>query len=297
MTTMTSTTRMNAASGSLRVEPTGGPLGADVIGVDFGRNLTENEVRLIEKAWHDHLVLRFRGQALTDEQLTSFSAHFGTLDPAPLGSANPTERDQTGFVTVISNIVVDGRSIGSLGNYESLWHTDMSYNKKPPIGSLLHALEVPPTGGDTGFANMYLAYEKLPLALKKRADSLSCIHDASRNSAGELRRGYQEVTDPRATPGATHPLVITHPATGRRALYLGRRKNAYVPGLDLADSEALLNELWAHATQPEFTWYQKWRVADLVMWDNRCTLHRRDAFDTASRRLMHRTQITGPAIA
>lgn len=297
MTTMTSTTRMNAAAIGLCVEPTGGRLGADVIGVDFERKLSDNEVRLIESAWHDHLVLRFRGRTLTNEQLMAFSAYFGTLDPAPLGSANPKERGQTGFVTVVSNVVVDGRSIGALGNYEAFWHTDMSYNEKPPIGSLLHALEVPPTGGDTGFANMYLAYEKLPLALKNQVDGLPCIHDASRNSAGELRKGHQEITDPRATPGAIHPLAITHPATGRRALYLGRRKNAYVPGLDLANSEALLDELWAHATRPEFTWHQKWQVGDLIMWDNRCTLHRRDAFDATARRLMHRTQITGAAIS
>ena len=297
MTTMKSASSANAVAASMRVEPTSGPLGADVVGVDFGLKLTDKEVRLIEKAWHDHLVLRFRGQALTDEQLMAFSAYLGTLDPAPLGSANPTERDQTGFVTIISNVVVDGRSIGALGSYESLWHSDMSYNERPPIGSLLHALEVPPAGGDTGFANMYLAYEKLPPALKEQADRLTCIHDASRNSAGELRKGYQEVTDLRATPGAVHPLVITHPATQRRALYLGRRKNAYIPGLEIATSEALLDKLWAHATRSEFTWYQKWRLGDLVMWDNRCTLHRRDAFDAASRRLMHRTQITGAAIA
>lgn len=295
MATMASASNTNDAADRLHVEPTGAPLGADMIGVDFARKLGNDEIRFIEKAWHDHLVLRFRGHTLTDEQLMAFSAYFGTLDPAPRGSANPKERDQTGFVAVVSNVVVDGRSIGALGNYEAFWHTDMSYNERPPIGSLLHALEVPSAGGDTGFANMYLAYENLPPALKNRVEGLSCVHDASRNSAGELRKGYKEVTDPRTTPGAMHPLVTIHPDTGRRGLYLGRRKNAYVPGLDLAASEALLDELWTHATRPEFTWRQKWQVGDLVMWDNRCTLHRRDAFDTTERRLMHRTQISGAA--
>ncbi len=293
---MATTVTASATTGDLRIVPTGGPLGADVVGIDLTRALDAGTRQRLEQAWHDHLVLRFRGQSLDDDQLMRFSAQFGTLDPAPRGAANPNERGQSGFVTIVSNVVVDGKAIGALGNYEALWHTDMSYNEKPPIGSLLYALEAPPSGGDTGFTNMYLAYERLPAADKRRVDGLECLHDASRNSAGELRRGYQEVEDPRTAPGAVHPLVITHPGSGRKALYLGRRRNAYIPGLDLPDSEALLDRLWTHATQPQFAWYQQWLVGDLVMWDNRCTMHRRDAFDPAARRLMHRTQITGAAI-
>jgi taurine dioxygenase len=172
----------------------------------------------------------------------------------------------------------------------------MSYKDEPPVASLLHAIEVPPEGGDTGFANMYLAYETLPDDLRRRLATLVCKHDASRNSAGELRRGFAEVTDPREAPGAVHPLARTHPVTGRKALFLGRRRNASIPGLPLAESEDLLDRLWAHATRPDFTWYQRWRVGDLLLWDNRCTMHRRDAFDPATRRLMHRTQVAGEAV-
>jgi taurine dioxygenase len=142
---------------------------------------------------------------------------------------------------------------------------------------------------------MYLAYETLDPALRERIRDLRCIHDASRNSAGELRLGFVDNSDPRQTVGASHPLVSVHEGSGRRCLLLGRRRNAYIVGMDLADSEALLDRLWAHATRPELTWTQVWKVGDVMMWDNRCTMHRRDAFDPNSRRLMYRTQIAGGA--
>jgi taurine dioxygenase len=140
---------------------------------------------------------------------------------------------------------------------------------------------------------MYLAYETLPEELRRRVEGRLCRHDASRNSAGELRRGFTEVSDPRQAPGADHPIIRTHPVTGRKAIFLGRRRNAYIQGLALEESEQLLDALWAHATRSELTWYQQWRVGDLVLWDNRCVMHRRDEFDPNSRRLMHRSQIKG----
>jgi taurine dioxygenase len=129
--------------------------------------------------------------------------------------------------------------------------------------------------------------------LKRAVLGKSCKHDSSRTSVGDLRKGFMDVTDPREAPGAVHPLVRTHPATRRNALFLGRRRNACIVGLPLAESEDLLNRLWVHASKPGFAWYQKWKVGDLIMWDNRCAMHRRDAFDPDSRRLMHRTQIKG----
>ena len=117
------------------------------------------------------------------------------------------------------------------------------------------------------------------------------MHDATYNSAGVMRKGYQEVTDPRNAPGAQHELVRVHPETGRKCLFLGRRRNSYILGMGLAESGALLDELWAHATQAQLTFCQRWKVGDVLIWDNRCTLHRRDSFDPNARRLMHRTQI------
>jgi taurine dioxygenase len=185
--------------------------------------------------------------------------------------------------------------IGSLGAGEAVWHTDMSYLENPPKASMLYALEVPPAGGDTHFCNMYRAYDSLPDALKQRASLLGLKHDATYNSGGYVRQGLAATDDPVSSAGVYHPLVRTHPETGRRALYLGRRRNAYLRGLPLAESEALLDELWSYATRDETAWHNQWRhqwqPGDVVLWDNRCTMHRRDSFDPSSRRILYRTQI------
>ncbi|SJZ47939.1 taurine dioxygenase [Enhydrobacter aerosaccus] len=286
----------------LWIQPTGAALAADVHGIDLSQPISDAVFQRILEAWNEHLVLRFSGQRIDDATLMTFSARFGELDRAPIAavgfdradSAIAKEAEQ--WVAVISNVKMNGKPVGGLGNAELVWHTDMSYNPLPPRASLLYALEVPPDGGNTGFLNMYLAYETLPADLKRAIDGKTCIHDSSHNSAGELRKGFQTTYDVRQTPGAVHPLVRLHPVTRRKALFLGRRPGAYIHGLSVEDSETLLDALWAHATQERFTWYQKWRVGDLVMWDNRCVMHRRDTFDESLRRLMHRTQIVGEPV-
>jgi taurine dioxygenase len=275
-----------------RVRPTGAALAADIEGVDLAGALAPETVAAIKQAWCDNLVLRFRGQNLSDDDLMRFSRQIGELDWAPVAATNDAPEGRE-YVMVVSNVVENGQPIGQLGNYEALWHTDMSYIDAPPMASALYSLEAPPSGGDTGFCNMYLALETLPAELRRAIDGKTCIHDASRNSAGELRRGYVDAPDASQTVGAVHPIVRTHPATGRKALFLGRRRNAYITGLPLAESEALLDALWEHSMKPEFAWYQQWRPGDLILWDNRCVMHRRDAFDPAARRVMHRTQIKG----
>ena len=140
---------------------------------------------------------------------------------------------------------------------------------------------------------MYSAYETLPQSVKQDIDGRTAIHAATHNSAGRAHQGFETVDDLSQVPGAEQPLVRTHPESGRKALFLGRRINAYVKGMAVPDSEALLDFLWEHTCQDRFTWRQEWRVGDLVWWDNRCAMHRRDAFDPATRRLMHRTQLKG----
>ena len=241
-------------------------------------------------------MLRFRGQALSDPELLAFSRLLGPLDPPgpnPYGKPFLAEFPE---INVISNVKVGGAPIGNLGDGEAVWHCDMTYVDAPPRAAMLHALEIPESGGDTWWSNTHLAYETLPAAMKARIAGLLAVHDATYNSAGIMRKGMKELGDPREAPGARHPLVIRHPDTGRPALFLGRRRNSTIVGMDLAASDALLDELWAHATQPEFTFKQVWQLHDLVLWDNRSTLHRRDAFDPQARRVMHRTQIKGPAI-
>jgi taurine dioxygenase len=275
----------------IEVTPLGKALGAEVGGVDLSRPLAAETLGQVRRAWLDHMVLRFRGQSLSDPQLIAFTRQLGELDPPgpnPYGRPFIPEHPE---INVISNIKVSGVPIGGLGDGEAIWHADMTYVEKPPMGAVLYALEVPPSGGDTFWANMAIAYETLPAALKEKIEGRSAIHDATYNSAGDRRKGYEEVTDPRRAPGARHPLVRTHPESGKRGLFLGRRRNSYILDLALAESESLLDQLWAHATQAEFTFCQQWRKGDVVMWDNRCTLHRRDPFDPDARRLMHRTQI------
>jgi taurine dioxygenase len=278
------------AGRAMHVEPTDAVLGAEVHGVDL-RTLDAETFAAIHRGWLDRQVLLFRGQQLADEDLVSFSRRFGDLDEAPVQETGRRFVEGHPEIYVVSNVVQDGVAIGSLGSGEAVWHTDMSYLINPPQASVLYALEVPPHGGDTSFCSMYAAWDQLSDRLRRRADGLRVKHDGTYNSGGYVRQGVTPTDDPRTSPGTFHPLVYVHPETGRRGLYLGRRRNAYIEGLSLDDSNALLDEIWAEATRDSLAWRHQWRVGDLVLWDNRCTMHRRDAFDPAARRVMHRTQI------
>jgi taurine dioxygenase len=280
----------------LTITPLSPALGAEVSGITLNESIDAETLAEFKAAWAEHLVLRVRGQRMSDPQLLAFTRQLGPLDPPGPNPYGKPFLEDFPEINVISNVKVGGAPIGNLGDGEATWHCDMTYVDTPPRAAMLHALEVPPSGGDTFWANMYLAYETLPEPVRQRIATLRAVHDSTYNSAGVMRKGMKEVTDPREAPGARHPLVILHPDTGRPALFLGRRRNAYVVGLSLEESDALLDELWAHATREDFTFKQVWRQDDLVLWDNRCTLHRRDSFDPDTRRVMHRTQIKGPAI-
>ena len=278
----------------IQVIPTGAALGAEVSGVDL-KNLDELQFAALERAWHEHQVVLVRGQTLSDGDLVAFSRRFGNLDLAPVQETGRRFVEGIPEIYIVSNVLVNGEPIGSLGAGEAVWHTDMSYLEVPPMASMLYALEVPAAGGNTSFCSMYAIYEALPAELKRRIGHLKIKHDGTYNSGGYLRQGVAATDDPRTSPGAVHPLVCTHPDTGRRMLYLGRRRNAYLMGLELAESEMLLDQLWGFTGSPDFAWEHAWRVGDLVLWDNRCTMHRRDPFDASARRIMHRTQIKGSA--
>ena len=214
---------------------TGAALGAEVRGIDL-RDLDASQFAALERAWHDHQVLLVRGQTLSDGELIAFSRRFGDLDWAPIQETGRRFVEGLPEIYIVSNVTVNGQSIGSLGAGEAVWHTDMSYLEVPPMASMLYALEVPPAGGNTSFCSMYAVYEALPDPLKRRIANLKIKHDGTYNSGGYLRQGVTATDDPRKSPGAMHPLVCTHPDTGRRMLYLGRRRNAYLVGLELADS-------------------------------------------------------------
>ena len=282
-----------SARPGLTVTPLDGRIGAEIGGVDLSGPIDAATFDAIHRAWMDHLVLRFRAQSLDKAQLLDFARRFGPLDRAPITVRGTPWFPEHPELAVMSNIVVDGEPIGSLGYGEAVWHTDMSYNDEPPTAALLHAIEVTREGGQTGFLNMYEAFETLPPELKSAVAKARIKHDSSRNSAGQLRKGFVAVEDPRDAPGAVHPAVVRHPVTGRRALFLGRRPSACVVGLPLDESEAMLDALWAHVARDDLAWWQTWKVGDLVMWDNRCTMHKRTAFASTERRLLYRAQVRG----
>jgi taurine dioxygenase len=295
----------------VQVIPSGAALGAEIRGVDLSLPVPEETRVLLRKAWADHLVIYWRGQNLPDEALLAAAGIFGkTKEPAARkyqvaggynigGKIVPLHP----HLTLISNLDESGvpvRDNGALGSYEVVWHSDNSYVQIPPAGSMLYSVVLPVNGGgDTWFNNQYLAYEELPEDLKAAIKGKSQIHDASRNSAGVLRPTVKMPTRPEEVPGPAHPLVRLHPVTGKRALYLGRRRDwpsNYIIGISNEESEALLDKLWAHATQPKYAWKHSWKVGDLVLWDNRCAMHYRSEVDPKQARVLHRTVINGEAV-
>lgn len=270
-----------------------GPLGARIDGLDLSQALPPSSVRALLDAWHEHLVLVIKQQPLNDRQLARFAGAFGELELAPIpetlkGNAYVPDTPE---ISVISNVLMDGIPIGGLGDAEATWHTDMSYLDAPPPGCLLHARVLPPEGGNTWFTNMYLAYEALPKALQSRIQNLTLNHDASTTSTGATRRGFNAISDVREAPGSRHPLVLVHPGSHRKALYLGRRLNAWIVGLSVEESENLLDELWSFCALEHHTYRHEWTLGDLVMWDNRCTMHRREGWPAEYSRTLHRAQL------
>ena len=267
-------------------------LGGQIQDIDLKEQLDEAQINFINQSWNERLVIVFKNQDLDDKALISFSKNFGKLDPPGPNPYGITFLPEFPELNVISNVKSNnGIPIGNLGDGEAVWHADMTYNDLPPKAGILYALEVPQNQGNTHFANMALAYEELPQTLKDKIKGKTLIHDSAHNSAGMLRKGYTENNDPSQTPGARHPLVIIDPKTKKQLLFLGRRPHAYIVGMEINQSEDLLDDIWQHATQEKFTWTQKWDVGDLLMWQNLNVLHKRDAFDPSTRRVMHRTQL------
>lgn len=277
----------------MKIETLNAPLGAEISGVDLSTGLGEDEFDAIYQAWLEYSVLVFRKQSLTEKDLVTFSQRVGSLELPPSGETRVAGDGgaQLAEVWTISNVRVDGESIGALGNLEADWHSDMSYREDPPAASVLYAREIPSTGANTCFASMYAALEAMPADLIQRIESLHVRHDSAYTSVGTLRADADAVKDVVEVQGAVHPTIVRHPETGRDALFMGRRLNASFVELESSESESLLDEVWGFCSQKQFVYEHVWQLGDLIMWDNRCTLHRRDAFDDSERRIMWRTQI------
>ena len=278
-----------------KIRPTAAALGADVEGVNVNAP-SARDIDLLLTALHDRLVVRLRGFALDDVEFTRLVECFGGLEGSPEYSrSRAVYVPESPLMTVVSNVSEKGQPVGDHGDGELNWHTDLGFTEHPSGYTFLLAREVPPSGGNTSFANMYNAFERLPEDTKSRIARLRLKHQESHTAQGVPRPGYREIktSDPRELPGPLHPIARTHPHTQRKALYLGRRFGGYIPGLTLPESEALLDQLWASAALPQDVWTQQWQVGDLIIWDNRCTMHRRDAFTGQGRRRMHRLTTIG----
>ena len=285
--------------GTIEVIPSGGPLGAQIRGIDLGADIGSDSFAAIERAWARHLVLIWHDQPLTVRQHLAFGRRFGRLEN--MSHVASAAVDLPSEILVIANEpalneATDAPS-GYLKGFQNKyvqWHSDNSYRDTPPKGSLLAVKESPPNGGATIFSNMYAAYDAVPAEMKERVDGRSVIHDPSLNSANVLREGVTPPSDVSQGPGPKHPLVRVHPVTGKKALYLGRRPFSYICGYSVAESEDLLDALWAHATDDQFIWQRTVnRSGDLLLWDNRCAMHARTSFASSLPRLAHRVQIAG----
>ncbi len=267
---------------------------AEIQGFDASR-FNEDEFQQLYATWLSYGVIRLRNQSMDDEQLMRFSQEFGPLEYSPMGKVTESERAQVPnpHVLTISNIRKNGKPIGGLGAGETSWHTDMSYVENPPKASLLYAVKVPPSGGDTHYCCMELALKELPLELRERLETIEVKHDAAHDSIGKLRRGFDQADTPIAAPGVYHPAILEHPETSENVLFLGRRDEAYIKGLSLLESEELLDEICQYVAKPSHVWTQEWQVGDLLIWDNRRLMHKRSSFNDSDQRLMRRTQVQG----
>ena len=311
MDTLTATLApSDAGTKGVTVAPSGAALAAEIRGVDLALPMSEDIRTLLQRAWTDHLVLLFRGQRLSAEAFIKAAEVFG--QPREAGSRQYLLKggaraahlvSSHPLLTILSNLDENGNPVREnalLGSLEVEWHSDNSYTLVPPSASLLYAVEIPDDGsGNTSFNNQYQAYEELPADLKCAIAGREQVQDSSRDSAGLLRPGARLPATPAEVEGPAHPLVRIHPVTGKRALYLGRRRtwpSNYIVGMSNDDSERLLSRLWAHATQPHLAWTHVWDEGDLLIWDNRCCLHRRDEVNSTKRRVMHRTVLEGEPI-
>ena len=268
-------------------------LGAGVTGIDLA-HITPAQLQQLYAIWQKHHVVVLREQRLDNQAFEAFSAMLGELDPPPNQGAG--RKSVPGFpnLYVVSNRKgAGGEPLGALGDGEAQWHTDMSYLERPPIASMLWAVELPSSGGDTWFASMPAALRSMPADLVARIRRMAIKHDGTYDSGGNVRKGLVANDDPRESVGTLHPVVIVQPETGEHTLYLGRRRNAWIAGLPLEESERLLNIIWSYATMPEVTMKHQWRLGDVVLWNNLTTMHRRDAFPAEEIRTLHRSQIKG----
>ena len=282
---METTSTLHQKYASFTVRQLAPALGAEISGVDLRDPIDEALKQKFLDAWHHHLVILLRDQTLDEDAQVRFAGNFGP--PAKTTSGRVYTGVKHPAVMLVSNIRQDGKPIGALPDGEMHFHTDQCHQEIPAKATLLYALEVPSKGGDTLFSNAYAAYETLPDYIKRRIAGRRALNAYTTDTT--LRSANYED----AKSSCWHPVVRTHPATGRKALYVNRLMTREIEGLPRTESDAILQKLFNHQEQPQFVYAHVWRPGDIVMWDNRCTLHARTDFSAGERRLLRRVTILG----
>ncbi|MBX3649744.1 MAG: TauD/TfdA family dioxygenase [Burkholderiales bacterium] len=271
--------------------PSGAACGVELRGIDL---TTPGPIMIeaLQQALREHLAVVIRGRSLSEAQLLAVGQALGTPEGQGISVLTGGAAGMSAAQMVASSAAAPARPTGSLGGGAGIWQSDLAYRLRPCSIAILHARALPGNGGTVAFANQYRAYDTLPAELKARVEGRMLLHDESRDNEGRLREGHSEIVDPRESTGAQHRILRTHPETRRKALYLGRQRNAWVIGLPLEESEALLDALWAHATQPELQWRHTWQPGDTLFWDNRGLLYCHDAAAAPGREFL-RVQLRG----
>jgi taurine dioxygenase len=279
---------------TIDVRPLASAIGAEIFGIDLAEPVGDREWETIERAFHDHCVIFFRDQHITPEQHVAFSRRFGLLEEYPF------VRGIEGHPELIEIVKMPNE----VRNFGAGWHVDMSFRHTPPLGAVLYGTEVPAVGGDTMFANLYLAYETLSDGMRSIVDSVNGIHDSHEpaNHSQSFRGMSLQAKEGMTRQLVTHPLYRTHPVTGRRSLFISPDYCTELDGMTLDESRLLLNHLEAHATRDEFTCRFRWQPNSIAIWDNRCTMQKALNDDLAARsggagfrRVMRRSTITDAA--
>ncbi len=274
------------AARGLAMVPLHPRIGVEICGVDLRDPLDPATFAAILDAWHRHCIILFRGQRISEDDQVRFGEQFGTLAKV-LNKHDGHSRNHPSIM-FISNIRENGKLIGALPDGEMMFHSDQCYVERPANASMLYAMEIPARGGDTLFANMYAAYDALPESLRTKLQGMTALNVYDYANAATIRGAASE-----DAPRCVHPVFRTHPATGRKALYVNRLMTQRILELDPGESERTLAFLFDHAERGDWIYTHHWQLGDLLMWDNRCSMHARTDFDASERRLMRRCTVIG----
>ncbi len=277
---------------SITVTPLSPALGAEIGNADIAAGINAEDFRDILDAWHQYGLVVLPAQTITEDQQIAFGARFGELAPWSRFSEEQEGESNSSYIMLVSNLKENGEYIGSLQEGEIQFHSDGIYTEDPVAATMLYAVQPTTHGGETAYGNMYLAYETLADDIRTKIGGLKAHHAFTYNSL-VTSDNKTKMADNAAVTAYDHPIVRTHPVTGRKALYVNRLMTQSVVGMDEAESRALLDPLYDHLEKPEFVYEHKWRKGDTLIWDNRCIVHSRRDFPPSETRIMKRLTIKG----